>query len=856
MLAVTELCGKLGLTEALDEAMGPVKQRRRGFTGGQVLTGMAAAQLAGEDFLVGLDRLRADEAGQQVTPVPGLAASTATGLARRFTPVHWRGAEAGLAQATARMVGMLPAERAAELAEGPVTIDIDATGVEVYGNKKRGVAYTYQGQRAGLPHVAAWAETEIPLAADLLAGDQDPRSSVVALLGRALAALPQAVRDGAAAGRKIALRADAGYFAGDLARAAAKADMAFAIGAKRITSMWKALAGIGEDAWRDATGMENAQVAVSPYRPAEWPGGTVLLIRRVRLDPEQVSADPRSRRRRTLHPDQRALPIPELEAEPAIYAYSFILTNLDVSTPARAAACEHWYRHRTAVENIFRDSKHGAALRHLPSGYEQASTAWMWASLIAAAVAAWLHQLTGLISGRRTAGRARHPRRQGDDRHPAADTDRHPRAPGQPRRAADHAPGPRRAPAARHPHHDPRPASPRLAAASITPRSPSRHRHPDPRPRPQAPHQQKGPDREPGASPGPSSCPPARPDNSKIIYRAADNVRRPTRGFGSEDGRTAIGAASMIVVTSLRSRTGPAGSRAGSRGRRRGGPPCRLPGLLGVMGKEAADHFLVSGSQVDLRRGELGMTQDKLDIGDRQLRVLGHPVGGRVTQRVQGRPAPGRLPGPLEHPVHRVISQRPRRAAQRPPQRLPPPLRDQPLHLQLVKPQPHERVSGGRQLLQFPAALPGHRDQLPPRVRPALGDRQQLRRPGTRGHVERHQRPVPVRRQPGEDLVELLIRDAARNPRVHHGGGLGGERAAFGVGDLRDLRAPRAGRERDERATRFRIRASITLGISRAPARSRSSIAAARTCRASRRASSAARRVRHSHFAWWPGSAR
>jgi hypothetical protein len=79
-----------------------------------VLTGMAAAQLAGEDFLVGLDRLRADEAGQQVTPVPGLASSTATGLARRFTGKHWRGAEAGLAAATARMAGLLPAERAAD----------------------------------------------------------------------------------------------------------------------------------------------------------------------------------------------------------------------------------------------------------------------------------------------------------------------------------------------------------------------------------------------------------------------------------------------------------------------------------------------------------------------------------------------------------------------------------------------------------------------------------------------------------------------------------------------------------------------------------------------------------------------
>jgi len=125
----------------------------------------------------------------------------------------------------------------------------------------------------------------------------------------------------------------------------------------------------------------------------------VLLVRRVRLDPDQVSADPRSRRRRTLHPDQRALPIPELEKEPEIYACSFICTNLDVSTPARAAAVEHWYRHRTSVENIFRDSRHGAALRHLPSGHEQASTAWMRASLIAAAIAAWPHQLTGLIDG-------------------------------------------------------------------------------------------------------------------------------------------------------------------------------------------------------------------------------------------------------------------------------------------------------------------------------------------------------------------------------------------------------------------------------------------------------------------------
>jgi hypothetical protein len=75
------------------------------------------------------------------------------------------------------------------------------------------------------------------------------------------------------------------------------------------------------------------------------------------------------------------------------------LTNLDVSSPDKAAAVEHWHRHRTTVENIFRDSKLGAALRHLPSGYPQVNLAWMWGALLAASMAAWLHQLTAITVG-------------------------------------------------------------------------------------------------------------------------------------------------------------------------------------------------------------------------------------------------------------------------------------------------------------------------------------------------------------------------------------------------------------------------------------------------------------------------
>jgi hypothetical protein len=395
MAVISELCDRLGVIGALDAAVGPIKQRDRGLEAGELLTGIAAAQLAGEDFLVGLDRQRADAAGQQIAPVPGLASTTAAGLARRITPAQWRAVEAGLAQVTGRMLGMLSGPRAAALTGGPVTIDLDTTDVEVYGRKKRGVAYNHQGQRVGRPHVATWAETEIVLAADLGDGTDDPRATAPDLLRRALGCLPQRAR---ASGR-VAIRADAGYFAGRLARVAHDAHISFAIGAKRIAPLWRLLGGIADDDWHDAIDMDNAQVAVAQYCPDWWPANTRLLIRRVLLDPEQVSADPRSRRRRTLHPDQRALPIPELADAAAIYAYSFILTNLDISTPDKAAAAEHWYRHRTTVENIFRDGKLGAALRHLPSGYPQVNLAWMWGALLAATMAAWLHQLTAITVG-------------------------------------------------------------------------------------------------------------------------------------------------------------------------------------------------------------------------------------------------------------------------------------------------------------------------------------------------------------------------------------------------------------------------------------------------------------------------
>ncbi|MGH3935199.1 MAG: transposase, partial [Pseudonocardiaceae bacterium] len=182
--------------------------------------------------------------------------------------------------------------------------------------------------------------------------------------------------------------------AGELARAAHFVDVEFAIGAKRIAPLWRILSGVAEGDWVDAIDMDGAQVTVADYCPDWWPANTRLLIRRVRLDVAagQVSADPRSRRQRTLHPDQHGLPISELADADAVYGYSFTVTNLDVSTPERAAAVEHWYRHRTQVENIFRCAK-DTGLDHLPSTSFEINQAWCVAATIACDLLCWLRLL-------------------------------------------------------------------------------------------------------------------------------------------------------------------------------------------------------------------------------------------------------------------------------------------------------------------------------------------------------------------------------------------------------------------------------------------------------------------------------
>ena len=394
--AVAEANRVLGIADALDGAIGPLKERRRGVSAGGLLLSMASAHMTGQDFLVGMDRRRADTAGQQLEPMPTPASTTTAQLAKRFTATHLAGIEDGIGAVNARVLALVPAQRRTELLAA-ATIAGDTTDVEVYGRKKQDAVYNYQGQRAYRPHIAFWAEGGVSLAADLMKADEDPRPVAAQLLDRAIAQLPPGVG-------KIRCRWDAGYFAADLAKHCISIGVEFAIGVKRNSAVVRASRETPVAGWHPAKDMAHTEVAVIDYLPGTWPkgAGVTCIARRTRIPVELMPTDPRARKLRTIDKAQQVL---ALEGKlDYVYAHSFILTNLDVSTPAKLVETEHWYRRRTDIEALNKDAKHGAALRHLPSGDRTVNTVWMWAALLACAISNWIQEITGIDDGR---GRAR-----------------------------------------------------------------------------------------------------------------------------------------------------------------------------------------------------------------------------------------------------------------------------------------------------------------------------------------------------------------------------------------------------------------------------------------------------------------
>ena len=116
---------------------------------------------------------------------------------------------------------------------------------------------------------------------------------------RALHALPEGLL------RPIA-RGDSGFFDHNFAEAALALGCDYAIAVKRSAAVWRAERKIPDGNWQRAKGMD-AEVSECDYSPSGWPKGARVICRRVKITADELSSDPRSRRRRTIDPNQLSL---------------------------------------------------------------------------------------------------------------------------------------------------------------------------------------------------------------------------------------------------------------------------------------------------------------------------------------------------------------------------------------------------------------------------------------------------------------------------------------------------------------------------------------------------------------------
>lgn len=387
LAVVGDLARKVDLIGLIDGELAgerrarPVKTRRRGASPGGLVVSLAECQLAGGACFDHLEDLRADSAAavlRAVADVP--SAPAALQVSKRFRRAHCQRIERAMARAGERLDRAL----GRDLGE-PVTIDLDATQITVYGRRKQGAARCRSGQLSYAPHIAFWAQRGRALTGELVGGNQERLSGAdcATIASRAIRMLP-------AAHGPVDMRIDSAYYAVDLLHRLRRHKTRFTVSAPRNPAMWKTLEKIAEHAWTDALDMPGAQVAETTYTPGGWQHEPLrLVVRRVAFRAAQIAALRGSRRLKTIHPDQLQM---ALDGDiDSVYGYSFILTD---HYHQHTAWVEHHHRHRAQIEERLKDSKTGQALRHLPSGDVNANRVWMTAAMLAVTITAWICDLS------------------------------------------------------------------------------------------------------------------------------------------------------------------------------------------------------------------------------------------------------------------------------------------------------------------------------------------------------------------------------------------------------------------------------------------------------------------------------
>jgi hypothetical protein len=336
----------------------------KGAHAGSKVAGLVAGMVAGADSIEDMDLLRHGGMGRLFTGL--YAPSTLGSFLRGFAFGHVRQLDAVAARLVVNLVGQTPLlPDAGQIAY----LDVDDTIRATYGYAKQGAGYGYSGVK-GLNALIAALST--PGGAPLIVATRLRKGSANSARGAArLVADALKTSRACGAGGLLVVRADSAFYGRDVVAAAARAKARFSITARQDAAVKRAIAAIGEDAWRairypHAVFDEQLQQWVSDAEVAEVPFTAFasrgrkhavtarLIVRRVRdANPDHVVADAQG------------------ELFPA-WRHHAVFTD----SPLVMLQAEADHRRHAIIEQVIAELKNGP-LAHLPSGRFNANGAWL-----------------------------------------------------------------------------------------------------------------------------------------------------------------------------------------------------------------------------------------------------------------------------------------------------------------------------------------------------------------------------------------------------------------------------------------------------------------------------------------------
>jgi hypothetical protein len=358
---LAEAADRLGLTGALSQRLGGMRERRGGHDPGRVVRDLAVMLADGGDCLSDLRAVRDQE------PLFGAVASNATAF--------------GVIERIAGDPGLLDALRAARARArenawnagarpGRIIIDIDATLITAH-SEKDGAAGTFKGGFGFHPLLAFLDETREALAGVLRPGNAAANTAAdhVEIVDVVLEQLPRDVVEHA----RIVVRTDSAAATHQLTDELRGAKINFLMGFDLTETVRRPILELPETAWRPALGQDGehrqgAWVAEITDRLdlSTWPEGARVIVRRERPHPgAQLSFSD--------HDGHRFLAT---------------LTDLD----GDAIELERLHRARAGAEDRVRAAKQ-TGLDKLPFRDFDHNAVWLEISLIAQDLIAWTQLL-------------------------------------------------------------------------------------------------------------------------------------------------------------------------------------------------------------------------------------------------------------------------------------------------------------------------------------------------------------------------------------------------------------------------------------------------------------------------------